>query len=207
MTPHDKRGARLHQEPSPDGGSEGYDTDMSHAPEPGATPGAPAGGERRESDAERADRNWTELTQEMRVTQTGVQILTAFLLILPFQQRFADITGYERVLYLALVSLAVVTTVLMVAPVSLHRFLFHQGRKVEIVHVSNHITSVALVFLGLTFTGTISFVFDVVLGGLAGWIAAGAALIFITAVWVGLPVRVRQRFAHTTARAQQDRAP
>lgn len=167
-------------------------------------PGNGADGEQGETVAQRADRNWTELTQELRVTQTGVQILTAFLLILPFQQRFEAITGYERALYLALVSLAVITTVLMVAPVSLHRFLFQQGRKVEIVQVSNHITAVALVFLGLTFTGTVAFVFDVVLGGISGWIAALAASVLIASLWVGLPVRVKQRFAHTEALTRRD---
>lgn len=159
-----------------------------------------------ESVAQRADRNWTELTQELRVTQTGVQILTAFLLILPFQQRFELITGHERVLYLALVSLAVITTTLMVAPVSLHRFLFQRGRKVEIVRVANRITSVALVFLGLTLIGTVAFVFDVVLGGFAGWLGALAAALVISSLWAVLPWSVRRHYATRVASTPRERS-
>lgn len=158
-----------------------------------------------ETVAQRADRNWTELTQELRVTQTGVQILTAFLLILPFQQRFEQITGHERVLYLALVSLAVITTVLMVTPVSLHRFLFQRGRKVEIVRVSNRITAVALVFLALTLIGTVAFVFDVVLGGFAGWLGAIASALVIVSLWAMLPLRVRRHYSTRAASTPRNR--
>jgi hypothetical protein len=65
---------------------------------------------RRETPAERSDRNWNELLQELRVTQTGVQILTGFLLTLPFQERFEDLDDHQRTLYLILVALAVLTT-------------------------------------------------------------------------------------------------
>ncbi|MFC5338542.1 DUF6328 family protein [Leucobacter denitrificans] len=144
--------------------------------------------DRPESPAMRADRNWTELTQELRVSQTGVQILTAFLLILPFQQRFAElIKGTQLTLYLVLVSLAITTTILMVAPVSLHRFLFQRGRKARTVHISNRLTTLALVFLGLTIAGTVAFVFSVVLGQFWGWIAAAAAAVLLAALWLVLP--------------------
>ncbi|MGH3477398.1 MAG: DUF6328 family protein, partial [Nocardioidaceae bacterium] len=61
-----------------------------------------------ESEQERVNRNWNELVQELRVTQTGVQILTAFLLTVPFQQRFVELTDLQRNVYLATVSLAVI---------------------------------------------------------------------------------------------------
>lgn len=141
--------------------------------------------------AERADRNWSELTQELRVTQTGVQILTAFLLILPFQQRFTDITVGQRTLYLVLISLALITTILMVAPVSLHRALFHRGRKARIVHIANRITVTALVFLGLTIVGTVAFVFNVVVGIFAMWIAVSLTVVLIVSMWLFLPWRAR----------------
>lgn len=146
---------------------------------------------RTESLVERADRNWTELTQELRVTQTGVQILTAFLLILPFQQRFAEVAGGHEVFYLSLVSLAITTTALMVAPVSLHRFLFHRGRKMRIVQIANRITAVALVFLALTLIGTVAFVFTVVVGGVSVWIAAGVTALLLLSLWLFLPWRAR----------------
>ena len=108
-----------------------------------AGPGSDDG--RDESPLQRADRNWNELTQELRVTQTGTQILTAFLLTLPFQPRFAELTTGQIVLYLLLVVLSVLTTTLMVAPVSIHRFLFGQGRKIELVRVASRLTAAALV--------------------------------------------------------------
>ncbi|MFV0432889.1 MAG: DUF6328 family protein [Leucobacter sp.] len=143
--------------------------------------------EREETRAERADRNWNELTQELRVTQTGVQILTAFLLILPFQQRFTDISDSEKTLYLTLVSLSIITSVLMVAPVSLHRVLFRQGRKVRLVQIADRIMTIALVFLALTLIGTVSFVFNVVVGGVTVWIATAAATLLIVGLWVTMP--------------------
>src|SRR5665648_414537 len=65
---------------------------------------------RSETPAERLDRNWNEILQELRVTQTGIQILTGFLLTVPFQQRFAELTDDQRRIYLTLVVLAAVTT-------------------------------------------------------------------------------------------------
>lgn len=147
--------------------------------------------ERNESSTERADRNWTELTQELRVSQTGVQILTAFLLILPFQQRFAGLSAGQYALYLVLVSLSIITTILMVAPVTLHRFLFGRGRKAEVVRISNGITVAALLFLGLTIIGAVAFVFSVVASGPLPWIAAIVTALLILGLWLVLPWRAR----------------
>lgn len=153
-----------------------------------AEPDAPA--RRDETPTERADRNWSELTQELRVTQTGTQILTAFLLTLPFQPRFAELPPVEVALYLALVVLGVLTTALMVAPVSLHRFLFGRGRKIELVRIASRITAVALVALALLITGTVAFVFGLVLGGAATWIAPLIAILVLGALWLVLPWRM-----------------
>ena len=84
---------------------------------------------RDETDAERYDRNWSELIQELRVAQTGVQVLAGFLLTLPFTHRFFDIGDGHRVVYLVAFSLAVITVGLMTAPVALHRFLFGHHEK------------------------------------------------------------------------------
>src|SRR5690606_32068463 len=84
---------------------------------------------RNETASERLDRNWNEILQETRVTQTGIQILTGFLLTVPFQQRFTELTEQQRMFYLGLVLLAAVTTGLVVAPVSLHRWLFRRRAK------------------------------------------------------------------------------
>src|SRR5689334_19894510 len=88
---------------------------------------ADPGDGRDETEAERLDRNWTEMLQELRVTQTGTQILTGFLLTIPFQQRFAELDDTQRGIYLVLVAFAALATILALAPVSLHRALFRQG--------------------------------------------------------------------------------
>ena len=74
-------------------------------------------------------RNWNELLQELRVTQTGVQILTGFLLTVPFSNRFEDLTAFQRDVYLAVLAGSVLTTGLVVAPVAMHRVLFRQRRR------------------------------------------------------------------------------
>jgi hypothetical protein len=84
--------------------------------------------DRDETEAQRLDRNWSSLLQELRVAQTGVQLLTGFLLTLPFQQRFTQLDGTMRTAYLVTVACSIGATVLLVAAVSMHRLLFRQHR-------------------------------------------------------------------------------
>lgn len=149
--------------------------------------------ERSETETERSDRNWDELMQELRVTQTGIQILTAFLLTLPFQPRFTELDDFQRALYLILVALAVTTTALLVAPVSLHRRLFRRRRKPQLVETANTLAQFGLLTFGLVVTGTAAFVFEMVLGTPATWIAAGAAAVMLISLWLALPWRMGRR--------------
>ena len=104
--------------------------------------------DRDETEAQRLDRNWSSLLQELRVTQTGVQLLTGFLLTIPFQQRFTQLDGTMRVVYLVTVACSLGATVLLVAPVGMHRVLFRRHRLDAIVSAS-HICAVAgLILLG-----------------------------------------------------------
>jgi hypothetical protein len=148
---------------------------------------------RSESPAERADRNWNELLQELRVMQTGVQILTGFLLTLPFQSRFADLDDYQRTVYLVLVVTAVVDTALIVAPVSVHRALFRKQMKRNIVTLADRLTRIALGVLALVMTGATVLVFDVVVGRTEGIIAGACVLVVLAIVWVVLPEVLRRR--------------
>ncbi|MFE7504869.1 DUF6328 family protein [Promicromonospora sp. NPDC057488] len=148
---------------------------------------------RTETPNERADRNWSELLQELRVMQTGVQILTGFLLTLPFQSRFADLDRYQVNVYLALVIAAVVATALIVAPVSVHRALFRKRMKGNIVTLTDRITRIALAVLALVITGVAVLVFDVVVGRTAGIVAGSAALVLMVLLWVLLPEVLRRR--------------
>lgn len=147
---------------------------------------------RKETPTERADRNWNELLQELRVLQTGTQILTGFLLTLPFQARFADLDHYQRAVYLVLVMTAVTATALILAPVSVHRSLFQRQLKRSIVTVGDRITRVALAVLALAVTGTALLVFDVVVGRAAGMVAGSCVLVLMTALWVVLPAVLRR---------------
>lgn len=148
-----------------------------------------------ETPEERSDRNWNEILQEVRVTQTGAQILTGFLLTLPFQARFADLDASQVAIYLALVVLAAVTTATVVAPVSLHRLLFRRRLKQEIVVGAHRIVLAGLAALGLLVTGTVLLIFDVVVSREAALWAAGAILLLIVVAWVTVPLAIRRRTA------------
>ena len=145
---------------------------------------------RRETEAERLDRNWNELLQELRVTQTGVQILTGFLLTLPFQQRFTELDAYQHALFLVLVVLSVLTTALIVAPVSLHRILFRKHLKRELVDSADKLARGGLVFLALTIAGAAMLVFDVVVGRTEGRVVGAAALLLLVVFWLVVPLRL-----------------
>lgn len=153
-------------------------------------PGRAGQPDRHETPAERLDRNWNELLQELRVTQTGVQILTGFLLTLPFQSRFTDLDDYQHAVYLVLVGLAVVTTGFIVAPVSLHRIMFRKHLKAELVESADRLARAGLVTLSFTLAGAALLVFDVVLDRTAGWLVGAAALVLLTILWFVVPMRL-----------------
>ena len=157
------------------------------APAPGRAEGAPAAGSRETPD-ERSDRNWNELLQELRVTQTGVQILTGFLLTLPFQNRFSDLDDYQKGMYLVLVLLAVLTTGLIVAPVSLHRIMFGKHLKRELVESADRLARSGLVALSLTIAGAAMLVFDVVVGRAPGRVVGAAVLAVLAVCWLAYPL-------------------
>jgi len=142
---------------------------------------------RDETETERMDRNWNELLQELRVTQTGVQILTGFLLTVPFSNRFDDLTAFQKDVYLAVLAGSVLTTGLVVAPVAMHRVLFRQRRRELLVEWGNRFAMSGLALLALTVSGVVLLVVDVVVGTTAGWVASGALLLVLTALWAVLP--------------------
>lgn len=125
--------------------------------------------------------------------QTGVQILTGFLLTLPFQPTFADLDDYQRTVYLALVVTSVIATALIVAPVSVHRSLFRQQMKRHIVTLADRLTRVALAVLALVMTGASLLVFDVVVGRTEGIVVGASVLVVLAIVWVVLPEVLRRR--------------
>ncbi|GGK73092.1 DUF6328 family protein [Ornithinimicrobium pekingense] len=147
--------------------------------------------DRAESRDERMDRNFVELLQELRVLQTGTQILAGFLMTLPFQARFPELSDYHRWLFLVAIVLAFLTTVLLVGPVSVHRALFRQHLKAELVQASHVMARIGLLTLGLTMATVLTLIFSVVLGVTAGYVVGGAAVVVFAAVWWGLPHLLR----------------
>ena len=142
---------------------------------------------RDETPMQRLDRNWADLLQELRVAQTGVQLLTGFLLTLPFQARFEQLSGYERTVYLITVALSVAATGFLIAPVSLHRKLFRRHARELMVTVSHRLAIVGLVLLGAAMVGVVLLIFDVVAGTAAGIVAAGGAVVLLVSLWAGVP--------------------
>lgn len=136
-------------------------------------------------------RNWNELLQELRVVQTGVQILTGFLLTVPFSSRWTDLTDLQVRLYLAVLSGAVLTTVLVVAPVAYHRMLFRQHRRPWLVQMANRTSRLGLAMVALTSSGVLLLVFDVALGMVPGLVAFAVTLAFFVVLWIGPPLTAR----------------
>jgi hypothetical protein len=145
------------------------------------------------TDQERLDRNWNELLQELRVAQTGVQILTGFLLTVPFSSRFAELDQLQLTTYLVVLSGAVATTAFVIAPVAFHRLLFRQHRRDWMVEAANVTARFGLLLLAATVSGALFLVFEIVVGLVAGLVTLGVALLFFALLWVAVPLRKDRR--------------
>jgi hypothetical protein len=143
---------------------------------------------RDETPFERADRNFNELLQELRVAQTGVQILFAFQLTLPFTQGFTKINNEQRIVYLATLIATALATSCLIAPVSHHRILFRRRRKPELVDAAGRLALAGLTFLLIAVIGSVYLIFDVVVGvGFAG-VIAGAIGVWFLLIWYVQPL-------------------
>jgi hypothetical protein len=144
-----------------------------------------------ETEAERADRNFGELLQELRVAQTGVQILFAFLLTMPLQNRFETLDGWERGMYIAALLLSAGATICLIAPVAYHRALFARKLKHQVVLVASRFAVLGLGLLGLAITCAVNLVLDLVLGWRPAVIIAGGLAGLLVLAWVVLPLAKR----------------
>lgn len=147
---------------------------------------------RHETRDEQLDRNWNEMLQELRVMQTGVQLLSGFLVTLPFQTAFADLDDFQRTLYLCILTWAGVTTLTMLVPIAVHRRLFGAGVKEWLVGTAHALSQVVLGAVALLIVGVTWMVFDVVLGRRAGLVAGLAVLTVALLLLVVVPVLVRR---------------
>ncbi|MFE6055984.1 DUF6328 family protein [Kitasatospora sp. NPDC056446] len=145
-----------------------------------------------ENPAVRADRRLVELLQELRVLQTGVQIVFAFLLGVAFTPRFAQLGDAQQDIYITTLLLTVIAAAVLATPVALHRGLYRHPGKARIVDVSARVAQIGLLLLACALTGAVLLVLDVVLGAaVAVPITCAVALIFGT-LWFVLPWTVRR---------------
>ncbi|WP_072801778.1 DUF6328 family protein [Rhodococcoides yunnanense] len=142
---------------------------------------------RNETPTQQLDRNWTALLQELRVVQTGVQLLTGFLLTVPFQQRFDDLSSVGRVVYLVTVTASIVATILLIAPVGMHRLLFRKRAIGVLVRVGNRLALLGLLMLAVALVGVVALTFEIVVGIFAAEVAAAAVTVLLFGLWFVLP--------------------
>ncbi len=154
---------------------------------------------RGESSNQRLDRNWQEMLQELRVMQTGIQILTGFLLTLPFQSRFGELDDTQVLVYLCLVCLSALITALVLSSVNLHRVLFGLRVKATLVRHTAVIIRATIALVGLVLAGTAWLIFDLVVGRTAGLVVAGSILLVVLLLWVVYPVALRRRAVRNRA--------
>jgi len=147
---------------------------------------------RHETDQERLDRKWEDQLQELRVMQTGVQLLAGFLLTLPFQTAFGDLDSFQRGLFLALVVIAAVTTLSIVMVVSVHRRLSGQHVKERVVATAQFGLLAAIIGVALLVTGMATLIFDVVVNRIAA-LSVGGAVALLAVVLLAVVPQVLSR--------------
>jgi hypothetical protein len=147
---------------------------------------------RDETELERSDRNMVELLQEVRVVQTGVQILFGFLLTIAFQPKFATLSSFQKADYLGTLIAAATTLIMLTAPISWHRLLFRRGDKEHLVDIANRFTVLGLASMGLTMVGVVMLLSDI---AFPTWLAAlvtTTAVIACSVLWYVLPLARRR---------------
>lgn len=149
--------------------------------------------ERNETPAERLDRNWGELLQELRVTQTGIQILTGFLLILPFQARFTELAPVLIGVFLAAVAFSALATALVLTPVTAHRILFRRHEKDVLVNIGGVMAMAGLSCLAITVGLVATLVVGMIAGVGAGILAGVCALLVFALLWLVTPLMLVRR--------------
>jgi|SRR3954451_23136789 hypothetical protein len=148
--------------------------------------------DRNETHLEKLDRNWDELLQELRITQTGLQLLSGFLLTLAFTDVFTGLDRVQKALYLALVVVAALAVGANLTPVMLHRRLFGQHVKEQVVHVGHVVSQVVIVSVAVLFTGTATLIFSLVAGWTAAVVVACGLLVALGAMLGVAPRRLER---------------
>lgn len=156
---------------------------------------------RDETPLERVDRNMQELNGEMRVVVTGVQVLFAFLLVVPFDTGFRGIGDFERGVYLVTLLFAALAAVCTIAPSAQHRFLFRHDDKPRLVYVSNRVVIAGLGCLAVAMCGSVLLVATKLFGVAAGAVTTIAVAAPFAVLWFAMPLRRRRALGRARVRA------
>ena len=140
-----------------------------------------------ETEKQRWDRNFSDLLQELRVAQTGVQILFAFLLTLPFSSGFPKTTSFQRDTYIVALMAAAFATAMIIAPVAFHRALFRQGRKPELVRYAHRMATGGLAFVLIAMVASVLLITDYLLSTWATVILTVIAGVWFVTLWAAVP--------------------
>jgi uncharacterized membrane protein len=146
-----------------------------------------------ETEAERLDRNLIELLNELRVALPGVQVLFAFLLTVPFTQRFTTLSDAQEKVYYVTLMLTTAATILLIAPSAHHRLQFRQRDKRNIVLVANRLAIVGLALMALAMAGVVLLITDLLFGNTMTAVATSATLAAFAFVWYAIPLARRIR--------------
>ena len=141
-----------------------------------------------ESHEERVNRELIELLNELRVALPGVQVLFAFLLAVPFAQRFAKVTAVQKDAYMLALLSALVSTALLIAPTTFHRIRFRDGDKELLLKIANRFAILGTFFIAVGMSAAVFLVTDVVYDDLTASIVTGLAAAFFAIVWFVLPL-------------------
>jgi hypothetical protein len=142
---------------------------------------------RNETEKQRWDRNFAELLQELRVAQTGVQILFAFLLTLPFSNGFPKTTVFQKNVYVVALVSAAFATAMIIAPVAFHRALFRQGRKPELVRYAHRMATGGLAFLLISMVASVLLITDYLLNDWVAVVLTVATGAYFLTFWAAIP--------------------
>jgi hypothetical protein len=149
------------------------------------------GGQPGESEKERIDRELIELLNELRVALPGVQVLFAFLLVVPFQQRFATVTEFQKTIYFVTLLLAAASCAFLIAPSAQHRILFRAQEKQHLLRIANALAIVGMGFLAAAIVGVLTLITDYLYGTETTIVVTALGAGVFAALWYALPLRRR----------------
>ncbi len=142
-----------------------------------------------EGQGERVNRELIELLNELRVALPGAQVLLAFLLTVPFMQRFEELDAWDRRIYMFAVLSVAVACLLLIAPSAHHRMRFRQGAKLDIIRTANACALAGLLLLAVGVGASVYLVANLVYGDTFAAVVGGALVAVTLLLWFGLPLR------------------